>query len=317
MVPTCSPDAAAIATTSECLVESRAHARTRSRPLRFARARESAGSIPSRYAASACRRASRQPGGRGGRARRNGYVVGGTGSSASRSNTGSTSCNLCAANRSESALRYRVMENLRRTRDELSMKKCTRGYVIIPLLLIGCSFEPPAPAGNKTSGPAPTVLVIESSAGKFTSSTPASLFVSPTTQELRVQGSNGTDVWTAIGTLRFEELSAGTLSITSIPPPVAGSGTVVREGPSGTVQASSGTMSYKLEKGTVFGVVGGTTLDAKISGALSVECWVPETDIPGGSGQQGSVVGEDGVPALSLDTHLASERCAKLRPFAP
>lgn len=186
--------------------------------------------------------------------------------------------------------------------------------------LIGCASDPPQKKSSQgSSAPPPSVLTIVTSEGTFESTSPAVLFVTPTSQELRVQASNGPDVWTAIGTLEVSDLSTGARTLrVSATPPDPGVANVTRQGASGTVQSSTGDFPFKLGKGKVSGTVTGATppsLNATFTGSLSVECWVKPGDIPGSNNQQqGGLISDE---ALVLDEKLASTTCAGLTAWLP
>lgn len=185
--------------------------------------------------------------------------------------------------------------------------------------LVGCASDPPQKSNDQgSSAPPPSVLTITTSEGKYESTSPAVLFVTPVSQELRIQASNGPDVWTAIGTLDVGDLSSGARTLrVSATPPDPGVANVTRQGASGTVQSSTGDMPFKLGIGKVSGTVTGATppsLNATFTGSLSVECWVKSADIPGGGNQEGGLISDE---ALILDEQLASTTCAGLTVWLP
>jgi hypothetical protein len=195
-------------------------------------------------------------------------------------------------------------------------------HLVVLVSLLGCASDPPADTNAKSSKspPLPTVLTVDTSEGVFEAFYPAVLFVTPTEQEVRIGASNGSDMWVAIGGLAPADLDvgSGTLPITTSPVS-AGAASVSRQGASGIVESSTGTLAFNVVNGKISGQVTSATpsiLSAKFSGALTVECWAEPGHIPGGQ-HDGGLIGDGTTTFLILDETLASPTCAGLDVWLP
>jgi hypothetical protein len=163
-------------------------------------------------------------------------------------------------------------------------------------------------------------LTVETSDGIYTSPFPATLFITPTSLELRIQAGREGESWGAIGAVAPSDANAGTGTLTISTDPISdGLANVIKQGASGSVQATTGSLSFHFAKGAIAGEVAGASppsLNAELSGALSVECWVPVDD-PSVTGQTGGIVSDDGTPVLVLDEKFGSTLCKDYGVWAP